>query len=70
MPGPPSKNIEFNILIREGGTAHKLKLFIRGKDMSGLFTIIGRNQLPNPPIKTGITMKKIIKKACKVTIAL
>jgi hypothetical protein len=28
--------------------------------------MIGTNQFPKPPIITGITMKKIIKKACAV----
>ena len=56
--------------IREGGINQNLKLFIRGNAMSGLPTIIGKNQLPNPLIKIGITIKKIIKKACKVTIEL
>jgi hypothetical protein len=45
-------------------------LFIRGKDISGAPDIIGKNQLPKPPIKTGITIKKIIKKAWAVTIIL
>ena len=31
--------------------------------MSGAPIIIGKNQFPKPPIKTGITIKKIIKKA-------
>jgi len=31
---------------------------------------MGNIQLPNPPIATGITKKKIIKIACAVTIAL
>jgi hypothetical protein len=38
--------------------------------MSGAPSIRGSNQLPNPPINTGITKKKIIKKACAVTIVL
>jgi len=35
--------------------------------MSLVPNIIGNNQFPNPPIITGITKKKIIKKACLVT---
>jgi hypothetical protein len=35
-------------------------LFIRGKAMSGAPSINGRSQFPKPPIKIGITMKKII----------
>ena len=47
-----------------------LMLFSRGKAISGDITINGNNQFPNPPIKTGITIKKIITKACAVTITL
>ena len=35
-------------------------LFIRGKAMSGAPIISGTNQLPNPPISAGMTMKKIM----------
>lgn len=45
-------------------------LFIRGKAISGAPIIIGTSQFPNPPIIIGITMKKIITKACAVTIVL
>jgi hypothetical protein len=45
-------------------------LFIRGNAMSGAPSISGTNQFPNPPIMIGITMKKIITKACAVTITL
>lgn len=38
--------------------------------MSGAPNIKGTNQLPNPPIIIGITIKKIIKKAWAVTITL
>lgn len=38
--------------------------------MSGAASIRGISQFPNPPISTGITKKKIIKKACAVTIVL
>lgn len=38
--------------------------------MSGLLNIKGTNQLPKPPTMIGITMKKIIIKACLVTITL
>ena len=33
-------------------------------------SIRGSSQLPSPPINTGITKKKIIKKSCAVTITL
>jgi hypothetical protein len=45
-------------------------LFNLGKAMSGAPSIIGTNQLPKPPIKRGITIKKIIMNACAVTITL
>ena len=45
-------------------------LFIRGKAISGAPNINGTNQFPNPPIIIGITMKKIMMKACAVTIVL
>jgi len=45
-------------------------LFSRGNAMSGAPNIRGKSQLPNPPINTGITRKKIIKNACAVTIVL
>lgn len=45
-------------------------LFIRGNAMSGAPIISGINQLPNPPIMIGITIKKIITNACAVTITL
>ena len=45
-------------------------LFIRGKAISGAPIIRGMSQLPKPPIIRGMTMKKIITKACAVTITL
>ena len=54
----------------EGGRSRNLILFIRGKAISGDPSIKGINQFPNPPIKNGITIKKIIKNACLVTIVL
>jgi len=45
-------------------------LFNLGKAISGAPNIKGTNQLPKPPIKIGITIKKIIKIACAVTITL
>ena len=55
---------------REGGSSQKLRLFIRGKAISGAPIIRGTNQFPNPPIRIGITKKKIIIKACLVTVTL
>ena len=45
-------------------------LLSRGNAISGAPNISGRSQFPNPPIKTGITRKKIIKNAWAVTIVL
>lgn len=54
----------------DGGKSQNLMLFNRGNAMSGAPSIRGTNQLPNPPIIIGITVKKIITKACAVTIEL
>lgn len=61
---------EINNKNNEGGNNQKLKLFIRGKAISGAPNIKGTNQLPKPPIMIGITIKKIITKAWAVTITL
>jgi hypothetical protein len=45
-------------------------LFNLGKAISGAPIIKGTNQLPKPPIVTGITKKKIITNAWAVTITL
>jgi len=45
-------------------------LFNLGNAISGAPIIKGTNQLPKPPIITGITKKKIIMNACAVTITL
>jgi len=50
----------------EIGSNQKLKLFKRAKDISFEFTIKGISHFPNPPIKIGITKKKIIIKPCAV----
>ena len=52
---------------RAGIRSHSLMLFIRGKVISGAVSVIGDNQFPNPPIITGITRKKIMRKAWEVT---
>lgn len=49
--------------VRDGGSSQNLILFNRGKAISGAPSIKGTSQLPNPPIITGITKKKIIRKA-------
>lgn len=56
--------------IRDGGNIQNLKLFIRGKAISGAPIIRGISQFPNPPINVGITKKKIITKACLVIVTL
>jgi hypothetical protein len=56
--------------MRDGGRSQNLMLFIRGKAISGAPSIKGTSQFPNPPIKIGITIKKIIMKAWAVTIVL
>jgi hypothetical protein len=70
VPTPLSTAAEERSKVKEGGRSQKLMLFSRGKAMSGAPNISGTNQLPNPPIIIGITKKKIIIKACAVTITL
>ena len=70
VPAPDSTIEENNKKVKAGGKSQKLMLFNRGKAMSGAPIIIGTNQLPKPPIIVGITKKKIIMKACAVTITL
>lgn len=70
VPTPLSTKEELINKNKEGGNNQKLKLFIRGKAMSGAPNINGINQLPKPPIITGITIKKIIINAWAVTITL
>lgn len=70
VPAPASTPDEASRSRKEGGRSQKLMLFIRGKAMSGAPIIRGISQLPNPPIMIGMTIKKIITKACAVTITL
>jgi len=70
VPAPVSTNAEKRSINNDGGNNQKLILFIRGNAISGAPINNGTNQLPNPPIKIGITMKKIIKIACAVMITL
>lgn len=70
VPTPLSLPAEATRSKKEGGINQNLIFFIRGKAMSGAPIISGTNHLPNPPIIIGITMKKIIIKACAVTITL
>lgn len=70
VPAPFSTAAEERRRSKDGGKSQNLKLLRRGKAMSGAPNIRGRSQFPNPPINTGITRKKIIKKAWAVTIVL
>jgi hypothetical protein len=67
VPAPLSTIPPINKRVRAGGRSQNLMLFIRGKAMSGAPIINGTNQFPNPPIIMGITIKKIMIKACEVT---
>ena len=70
VPAPLSTAPPTNKSVKAGGRSQKLKLLSRGKAISGAPNIKGTNQFPKPPIKIGITMKKIIIKAWAVTITL
>src|SRR6476646_7909762 len=70
VPAPDSTKDEAKRRNNDGGNSQKLKLFNLGKAMSGAPIISGINQLPKAPIKTGITMKKIIRKAWAVITTL
>lgn len=70
VPTPFSTAAELIRRIRAGGRSQNLILFIRGKAISGAPNMRGISQLPNPPIRIGITKKKIINNAWAVTIVL
>lgn len=70
VPAPFSTAADLISIINDGGRSQNLRLFSRGKAMSGAPSISGRSQFPNPPINTGITKKKIIKNAWAVTSVL
>jgi len=63
VPAPFSTAAEDNKRRRAGGSSQNLMLLSRGNAMSGAPSMRGRSQFPNPPINTGITRKKIIRKA-------
>lgn len=63
MPAPASTVEEASRRKKDGGRSQKLMLFIRGKAISGAPIIKGTSQFPKPPIRIGITMKKIITNA-------
>jgi len=66
VPAPNSIKAEDINKVNDGGNNQKLILFNLGNAISGAPIITGTNKLPKPPIKTGITKKNIIKKACAV----
>ena len=70
VPAPLSTSDDIRSRHKAGGNSQNLMLFKRGKAISGAPSIRGTNQFPNPPIITGITIKKIIKNACAVTMTL
>jgi hypothetical protein len=70
VPAPVSTRLLINNSVNEGGRSQNLMLFKRGNAISGAPSIKGTNQFPNPPIRIGITMKKIITNAWAVTITL
>ena len=70
VPAPASTNLLTNSSISAGKRNQKIMLFNRGNAISGAPSIKGTNQLPNPPIKIGITIKKIIINAWAVTTTL
>jgi len=70
VPAPDSMQDERRSNNRAGGNNQKERLFSRGKDISGAPIMRGVNQLPKPPIRVGITKKKIMIKAWAVTIEL
>jgi len=70
VPTPLSTRLDTKRSVSENGNIQKLKLLSLGKAISGDPTNIGTNQLPKAPINIGITIKKIIIKACAVIITL
>ena len=67
MPVGPSTNIEMTSNVSAIGSSQNEMLFMRGKAMSGAPIISGTNQLPNPPIVAGITMKNTMMRPWPVT---
>jgi len=67
VPTPASTSVEERSKKSEGGSSQKEMLFILGKAISGAPIIKGTKKFPKPPIKVGITIKKIISIAWPVT---
>lgn len=70
VPAPESTQLDSNKKKRAWGKIQKLKLLRRGKAKSGRPTSIGISRLPKPPIRIGMTVKKIIIRAWLVTVTL
>ena len=70
VPAPLSTRALDRRSTKAGTRNQKLILLSRGKAISAEPNIRGTSQLPKPPIKIGITMKKIIMKAWAVTTTL
>ena len=63
VPTPSPAKDEVRSNKKAGGRNQNLRLFMRGNAISGAPIIRGTNQFPNPPIKMGMTIKKIIIRA-------
>jgi hypothetical protein len=70
VPAPDSTIDLIKRRIKAGIKNQNLILLSRGKAISGEPSISGTSQFPNPPIRIGMTIKKIIIKACAVTTTL
>ena len=70
VPAPLSTILLSKSSTKAGNRNQNLILFNRGKAISGAPNIRGTSQFPNPPIKIGITIKKIMIKAWAVTTTL
>lgn len=70
VPAPLSTKDLDRSITNAGNKSQKLILFIRGNAISAAPSIKGMSQLPKPPIKIGITIKKIMINACAVTTTL
>ena len=60
VPAPLPTNIEPTINSNDGISNQKLMLLSLGNAISGAPIINGTNQFPKPPIRAGMTTKKII----------
>lgn len=63
MPAPASTILLKSNKVKAGIKNQNLMLFNRGKAISGAPIIRGTSQFPKPPMRIGITIKKIMIKA-------